>query len=92
MSAEGGFGHTLCALHPFFGVEGTRKAKFCSKHATKDIISVINVVSKSGGQSGCATVPSLGWRETRKENCDPSAPKRIYSMSSARGAATEGVS
>ncbi|CAM9673890.1 unnamed protein product [Sphacelaria rigidula] len=52
-----------CSTRPSYGVAGSRKAKFCSKHAKA---GMVNVVSKMCGDEGCFTHPVYGVAGSKK--------------------------
>lgn len=52
-----------CTMRSSFGLEGGRKAEFCSKHAKA---SMINVITKRCHHLGCATQASFGVEGSRR--------------------------
>ncbi|CAM9749683.1 unnamed protein product [Sphacelaria rigidula] len=50
-------GYEGCSTHPSYGVAGSKRAEFCSKHARAEMV---NVVQQKCGYEGCSTRPSYG--------------------------------
>lgn len=52
-----------CTTVPSYGVEGTKKAERCSRHARD---RMVDVASKRCGHPGCNIRPSYGVQGTKK--------------------------
>ncbi|CAM9185563.1 unnamed protein product [Sphacelaria rigidula] len=69
-----------CGKYPSFGVEGTKTAIFCSKHA---VDGMVDVKSKRCSQEGCRTYPAYGWKgSTKAEYCARHADKGMINVKS----------
>ncbi|CAM9765281.1 unnamed protein product [Sphacelaria rigidula] len=56
-------GEEGCVKYPSYGVAGSKKAEFCSKHAGA---GMVNVVNKRCGEEGCVKYPSYGVAGSKK--------------------------
>ncbi|CAM9625022.1 unnamed protein product [Sphacelaria rigidula] len=71
-------GHEGCSTKPLYGVAGSKKAKFCSKHARS---GMVNVVRKKCGHEGCSTKPSYGVAGSKKaEFCSKHARSEMVNV------------
>lgn len=69
-----------CIKYPSFGVEGTKTAIFCSKHA---VVGMVDVKSKRCSREGCYTYPAYGWRgSTKAEYCAKHADQGMVNVKS----------
>lgn len=76
-------GYPSCTKYPLYGVEGTKKAEYCARHARDGLVSV---VGKRCAHGGCSKHPSYGFEERRiKEFCAPHAKEGMaFCMTWAR--------
>lgn len=61
-----------CATEPHFGINGSKKAEFCGRHATGDMV---NLYAKKCRHGGCTTEPRFGINGSKQREFAADMPK-----------------
>ncbi|CAM9504053.1 unnamed protein product, partial [Ectocarpus sp. 4 AP-2014] len=67
--------HDGCTKKPTFGIDGSKNAQFCAKHAASEMV---NVIGKRCLHAGCTTTAAYGAAGLRKRECCRSHAPESY--------------